>query len=213
MKLVQERGEKGDVAQSMLTRQLYLPSATLKELGGWLRSGDSFLSTRASNIFGEQLNSPKEIIGVALDLLTNDPTSSKSEDIMKSCRTLHREAIAKLLDLFRKTALENMAVASISMGSILQKHITVAPILQRQTLQPDDVEVLETALQQSIPNKGQFVYLLAMTLMIIFKNLKIPENIIKLLVELLKPTHIEQNLFMVAQVVFQRQSHLSAEFI
>lgn len=203
----------------MLARQLYLPSATLKELGGWLRSGDSFLSTSASNIIGEQLNPPKEIIGVALDLLTNDPTFSKGEDIIKSCRTLHREAIAKLLDLFRKAAsenvaaLENMAVASISMKSILRKHITVASILQRQTLQLDDVAVLETALRQSMLNKGQFVYLLAMTLMVFSKNLNIPENILKLLVELLKPTHIEQNLFMVAQVVFQRQSRLSAEFI
>lgn len=52
-----------------------------------------------------------------------------------------------------------------------------------------------------------------MTLMVFSKNLNVPENILKLLVELLKPTHIEQNLFMVAQVVFQRQSRLSAEFI
>lgn len=219
MKQVQERGTKADIAQDMLAGQLYLPSATLKELGGWLRSVDSFLFTRASNIFGKRLSLPKEIINVALDLLANDSTFSKGKDILKNCRTLHHEAIAKLLDLFRKAGSENVAaldhvpVSSISMKSILQKHKSVAFMLRRQILQPDDVKALKTTLQQSMPNKGQFIYLLGMTTLMFSHNVNTPQNILKLLVHLLKPTQIGNDLFTLAQFIFQCQSHLSAEVI
>lgn len=155
------------------------------------------------HIFSQQSNLPKEIINIALDELTNDPTFFTGSYMIRNCQNLHREAIAKLVNLFRRAVQENAKVPTY--GVVL--------ILQRQILQSDNVAELETVLRRSMRNKEKFESLISRTIDVFLRNKNIPINILKLFVQLLKPTQGGESISSQAAIAFQNQSHLSAEVI